>query len=124
MLTGWKRKETKCYVHAGNKQKIIYMLWHEMKGSRVRVTYLAGGFEWVWDLEWRPRVLDLKEEANIYAWNAGFEGRKETSLMFLSKLESKSSHRGCLSEFEQNNYVWGVIQNRRRLKCVDSSESK
>ena len=42
-------------------KKIIYMLWHEMKGSRVRVTYLDGGFEWVWDLEWRPRVLDSKE---------------------------------------------------------------
>ena len=45
----------------------------------------------MWDLEWRPRVRDLKEGANICAWNAGFEGRKETSLMFLSRLDSKDT---------------------------------
>ena len=69
-----------------------------------------------WELEWRHKVLVLTEGANSCAGNVGFEGRQETSLMFLSKLELKSSHRGCLSEFEQNNYVWGVLQNPRRLK--------
>ena len=73
------------------KGKIIHILCHETKGSRVRVTYLDGGFEWVWDLEWRPKMLDSKERANRCAWNAGFEGRKETSLMFLSKLDSKDT---------------------------------
>ena len=78
------------YMIETNKS-IIYMLCHETKSLRVRVTYLDGGFEWVWDLEWRPRVLDLKEGANNCAGNAGFEGRKETSLVFLSKLDSKDT---------------------------------
>ena len=47
--------------------KIIYMLCHETKSSKVRITYLASGLEWMWDLEWRPKVLDLTEGANSCA---------------------------------------------------------
>ena len=87
------------------KGKIIHILCHETKGSRVRVTYLDGGFEWVWDLEWRPKVLDLKEGANSCAWNAGFEGRKETSLMFLSRLYSKDTEEYLFFRIEGSKYV-------------------
>ena len=55
------------------------------------MTYLASGLEWMWYLEWGPKTLDSKEGANNCAGNAGFEGRKETSLMFLSKLDSKDT---------------------------------
>ena len=97
-------KGTNMYMLETNKS-IIYMLCHETKGSRVRVTYLARGFEWVWNLEWRPRVLDLKEGANSCAWNAGFEGRKETSLMFLSKLNSKDTEEYLFFRIEGSKYV-------------------
>ena len=30
-------------------EKIIYMLCHETKSSKVRITYLASGLEWMWD---------------------------------------------------------------------------
>ena len=86
-------------------KNIIYMLCHEMKGSSVRATYLDGDFEWVWDLEWRPKVLDLKEGANSCAGNAGFEGRKETSLMFLSKLDSKDTEEYLFFRIEGSEYV-------------------
>ena len=95
-----------------------------MKSLKVRVTYLASGLEWMWDLEWGAKMLDSKEGANSCAGNAGFEGRKETSLMFLSKLESKSSHRGfalgskgCHSRL--SFWVW-----TKRLCAGCSSESK
>ena len=81
------------------------MLCHEMKNSRVIVTYLEGGVEWVWDLEWRSKVLDLKEGANSCAWTAGFEGRKETSLMFLSKLDSKDTEEYLFFRIEGSKYV-------------------
>ena len=100
------------------------MLCHEMKSSRVRVTYLDGGFEWVWDLEWRPRVLDLKEGANSCAWNAGFEGRKETSLMFLSKLDSKDTEEYLFFRIEGSKCLgfWvlisQVLMNLRVFLCL------
>ena len=59
----------------------------------------------MWDLEWRPRVLDLKEGANSCAWNDGFEGRKETSLMFLSKLDSKDTEEYLFFRIEGSKYV-------------------
>ena len=85
------------YMFETNK-KIIYMLWHEMKGSRVRVTYLAGGFEWVWGLEWWPWMLDSKEGS-------------QAVLGALDLKEKKKSKRDASSI-------------RRRLKCGCSSESK
>ena len=58
MLKGWKRKE-QWYVHVSNEREKL--LCHETKSSKVRITYLASGLEWMWDLEWRPRMLDSKE---------------------------------------------------------------
>ena len=48
------------YMLETNKS-IIYMLCHETKSSRVRVTYLASGLEWMRGLEWWPWMLDSKE---------------------------------------------------------------
>ena len=50
------------YMFETNKS-IIYMLCHETKSSRVRVTYLASGLEWMWGIK-------------VVAWRAsGFKGR-------------------------------------------------
>ena len=122
MLTGWKRRNNGIYMFETNEE-IIYMLCHEMKNSRVRVTYLDGGVEWVWDLEWRSKVLDLTEGANSCAWTAGFEGRKETSLMFLSKLDSKDTGEYLFFIIEGNKCLgfWvlisQVLMNLRILLC-------
>ena len=52
-----------------------------------------------------PGFLDLKEGANSCAWNDGFEGRKEISLMFLSKLDSKDTEEYLFFRIEGSEYV-------------------
>ena len=71
-----EQQQTKVIYICQTKGKVI--LYHETKSSKVRVTYLASGLEWVWDLEWRPWVLlDSKGGARSWALDAKFEGGKK-----------------------------------------------
>ena len=79
------------YMFETNKS-IIYMLCHETKSSRVRVTYLASGWNVCWALsggldrfwirregpEVRLLILDSKEENKREVLLARFEGEQGT----------------------------------------------
>ena len=60
------------------KEKVTHMLCHEMKGSRVRVTYLAAALKVNWTLSGGPGFSWIRREGpDSWALNSRFEGRKK-----------------------------------------------
>ena len=80
------------------------MLCHETKSSRVRVTYLASGWNVCWAVRWLPgALLDSKGGTRGLAFDAGFErGVTGVSPFLLDLNEGSQAVLGALDLKEKN----------------------